>query len=84
MTFIVYLCGAIGQSAWLPPRWSCVRDLPQDIIYVVHCWLINPNNWNPRSWLLTYLSDNKVHSTKHLKKCIRRKTHLDTYVTIFN
>ena len=37
-------------------RWSCVRALPQDI-YVVHCWLINPNKLNLLSWLLAYLSD---------------------------
>ena len=36
--------------------WSCVRALPQDI-YVVHCWLINPNKLNLLSWLLAYLSD---------------------------
>ena len=27
------------------------------IIYVVHCWLINPNKLNLLSWLLAYLSD---------------------------
>ena len=26
-------------------------------IYVVHCWLINPNKLNLLSWLLAYLSD---------------------------
>ena len=42
--------------SWLLIRWSCVRALPQDI-YVVHCWLINPNKLNLLSWLLAYLSD---------------------------
>ena len=50
--------------------WSCVRALPQDI-YVVHCWLINPNKLNLLSWSLAYLSNNKVHSTNILTSLLQ-------------
>ena len=34
-----------------------MRSSPAKDIYVVHCWLINPNKLNLLSWLLAYLSD---------------------------
>ena len=34
-----------------------MRSSPVTHIYVVYCWLINPNKLNPLSWLLAYLSD---------------------------
>ena len=37
-------------------------------IYVVHCWLINPNKLNLLSWLLAYLSDKS--SAWHQTFCI--------------
>ena len=33
-----------------------MRLSPATDIYVVHCWLINPNKLNLLSWLLAYLS----------------------------
>ena len=34
-----------------------MRSSPAMDIYVVHCWLINPNKLNLLSWLLAYLFD---------------------------
>ena len=34
-----------------------MRSSPATDIYVVHCWVINPNKLNPLLWLLAYLSD---------------------------
>ena len=39
-------CRSNKVMRWLLIRWSCVRALPQDIVYVVHCWLIKPNKLN--------------------------------------
>ena len=60
--FGVYLRGAIG---WLQLRVFTrlatdpvvMRSSPVADIYVVHCWLINPNKFNLLSWLLAYSSD---------------------------
>ena len=44
----------------LPIRWSCIRTSSPatgHIMYVMHCWLINPNMLNLLSWLLAYLSN---------------------------
>ena len=46
-----------------------MRTSPATDIYVVHCWLINPNKLNLILWLLAYLSDNKAHGT-NLKKAL--------------
>ena len=34
-----------------------MRSSPATDIYVMHCWLIDPNRLHLLSWLLTYLSD---------------------------
>ena len=67
MQIIVCLYDVIENGAWLPIRKSCHRVLPRTL-YVVHCWLINPNKLFLLSWLLTYLCDNKVHGTYIVEK----------------
>ena len=60
----------------LPVWHDRIRGLTTDYdIYVVHCWLINPNKLNLRSWLLTYLSDKHIAWHQHFK-CMHSNLYL--------